>query len=208
VTLLKRPGHYLIGLTGNIAVGKSTVLELLRAWGARTIDADQVAHEVMATPAVRDAIAQAFGPGVLDAQGSIDRGALGRIVFRDPAALARLEAIVHPAVGQVIDATIEQAAEPVIVIEAIKLIEAGLYRGYDALWVVTAPPEQQAARLMQTRGLTATEAWLRIDVQPPQSAKAALANAVIDNRGDHDGLERQVRAAWKRIQEELGHSQG
>jgi len=196
----------LIGLTGSIAVGKSTVLELLRAWGARTIDADQVAHKVMATPAVRDALSQAFGPGILDSRGGIDRGALGRIVFRDPAALARLEAIVHPAVGQAIDASIERAVEPVIVIEAIKLIEAGLHRGYDALWVVTAPPEQQAARLMETRGLTAAEAWLRIDAQSPPSAKAPLANVVIDNRSDRGGLERQVRAAWERVQEELGHS--
>jgi dephospho-CoA kinase len=206
VIRLKRPGHYLIGLTGNIAVGKSTVLELLRTWGARTIDADQVAHEVMATPAVRDALARAFGPGVLDAQGGIDRGALGRIVFRDPAALAHLEAIVHPAVGQIIDAAIARAVEPVVVIEAIKLIEAGFYRGYDALWVVTAPPEQQAARLMATRGLSADEAWLRINAQPSQAAKAALAHVVIDNRGDRDGLEQQIRAAWEHVQEELGHS--
>ena len=206
MTRLKHPGRYLIGLTGNIAVGKSTVLELLRAWGACTIDADQVAHEVMATPDVRRTLAQAFGPGILDARGNVDRAELGRIVFRDPAALARLEAIVHPAVGQVIDATIARAVEPVVVIEAIKLIEAGLHRGYDALWVVTAPPEQQAARLMETRRLTAAEAWLRIDAQPPQSAKAALANVIIDNRGDRDGLEQQVRVAWERVQEELGHS--
>ncbi len=203
MTLLRLPGRYLIGLTGNIAVGKSTVLALVRAWGARTIDADRVAHQVMATPVVRGAITRAFGPDVLAADGEVDRGALGRIVFRDAKAMSRLEAIVHPAVGPAIDALIARALEPVVVIEAIKLIEAGLYRRYDALWVVTAPPEQQAARLMQARGLTEAEAWLRIEAQPPQAEKVALADVVIDNRGDPDALERQVRAAWERVQEEL-----
>jgi dephospho-CoA kinase len=203
----KRPGHWLIGLTGNIAVGKSTVMMLLRGWGARTIDADRVTHEVMATPAVREAIAQAFGPGVLDAEGKIDRAALGRIVFQDPGSLSRLEAIVHPAVGPAIDTLIVAARERVIVIEAIKLVEAGLNRQCDALWVVTAPPEQQAVRLMQTRGLTEEEAWLRINAQSPQRAKAARADVVIDNRGDREALEQQVRVAWEQVQGQLACAQ-
>jgi dephospho-CoA kinase len=200
---LKRPGHYLVGLTGNIAVGKSTVLALLRDWGAQAIDADQVAHEVMAQPAVREAIVQAFGSSILRGDGAIDRAALGRIVFLDPEALRRLESIVHPVVRQAIDALIETATTRVVVIEAIKLIEAGLHRGYDALWVVTAPPAQQVARLMATRGLSEDEARLRIDAQPPQDAKVALADVVIDNRGDRNFLERQIRAEWDRIQDRL-----
>ena len=192
--------HYLIGLTGNIATGKSSVMRILRHLGAYTIDADEVAHQVMASEQpVKQAIAEVFGPGVLLPNGEIDRRALGEIVFNDPAALRRLEEIVHPVVMQTIDDLIERASEPVVVIEAIKLIETGMHRCYDALWVVVSPQEQQTDRLLNQRGLTETEAHLRIQAQPPQADKVAEADVVIDNSGSLESLEAQVMQEWTKI---------
>jgi dephospho-CoA kinase len=195
----KRP--FLIGLTGNIATGKSEVTRMLAELGARVIDADRVAHEVMrpAGPA-HGAVVEAFGEGILAADGSIDRAKLGAIVFRDPAALRRLEAAVHPAVIAEVELRIAQTGEPVVVVEAIKLIEAGMHRQYDALWVVTAPRSLQIARLVATRGLSEAEAALRVDAQPPQEEKAALADWTIVNDGDLRELRRKVEAGWAQIQ--------
>jgi len=168
----KRP--MLIGLTGNIATGKSVVARMLAELGAHVIDADRVAHEVM-TPGgpAYDAVASTFGPAILAPDGSIDRGELGAIVFRDPNALQRLETAVHPATIAEVTRRITEASEPVVVVEAIKLIEAGMHRGYDALWVVT-----------------------RVDSQPPQEEKVAVADLVITNDGDLDALREKVQAAW------------
>jgi dephospho-CoA kinase len=195
----KRP--FLIGLTGNIATGKSEVTRMLAELGARVIDADRVAHEVMrpSGPAY-GAVVEAFGETILAADGSIDRAKLGAIVFRDPAALRRLEAAVHPAVIAEVELRIAQTGEPVVVVEAIKLIEAGMHRQYDALWVVTAPRSLQIARLVATRGLSEAEAALRVDAQPPQEEKAALADWTIVNDGDLRELRRKVEAGWAQIQ--------
>jgi dephospho-CoA kinase len=131
-----RRRRVLIGLTGNIATGKSQVAQMLAELGARVIDADKVAHEVMQpTGPAYNAVVQAFGRGILAADGSIDRARLGAIVFRDPAALRQLETLVHPATAAEVDRRIAQAVEPVVVVEAIKLIEAGMHRRYHALWV-------------------------------------------------------------------------
>ena len=191
----------LIGLTGNIATGKSEVARMLDRLGARVIDADRIAHDVMRPggPAY-DPIVEAFGLEILAADGTIDRAKLGAIVFRDPAALRRLEAAVHPATIAEVDRRIAQATEPVVVVEAIKLIEAGMHCHYDALWVVTAPRQLQIARLMATRGLSEEEAALRVDAQPPQEEKAALADVIIVNDGDLEALRRKVEAAWAQIQ--------
>jgi len=190
----------LIGLTGNIATGKSEVAQMLGELGAHVIDADRVAHEVMAPggPAY-DSVVHAFGPATLGPDGSIDRKKLGAIVFRDPEALQRLEAAVHPATITEVIRRIAQAGEPVIVIEAIKLIEGGMHRGYDALWVVTAPRPLQIERLVSMRGLSEDEAALRVDAQPPQAEKAAVADLVIANDGDLDALREKVEAAWSTI---------
>ena len=187
----------LIGLTGNIATGKSLVGEMLAGLGARVIDADRVAHEVMrvGSPAF-NAVVEAFGPTVLAADGTIDRAKLGDIVFRDEGALARLEAAVHPAVIAEVGRRIARATEPVVVVEAIKLIETGMHRSYDALWVVTAPRRLQIARLMTERGLTEEEAVLRVDAQPSQEEKAALADRILVNDGSPDQLQQEVRRAW------------
>jgi dephospho-CoA kinase len=193
-------GAYLIGLTGNIATGKSTVAGMLADLGAQVIDADQVAHRVMrhGTPTWQ-AVAEAFGPEVLAPDGQIDRGRLGEIVFADPEALRRLEAIVHPAVGRAVDRIIARATEPVIVVEAIKLIEAGMHRGYQALWVTACPAEMRIARLVAQRGLSETEAKRRVLAQPPQAEKVALADTVIDTGGTLEETRRQVLAAWETI---------
>jgi len=191
---------YFIGLTGNIATGKSAVGRFLGELGARVIDADQVAHEVMRPggPAYGPVV-EAFGPEILAGDGSIDRGKLGAIVFQDAAALRRLEAAVHPSVIAEVAGRIAGATEPVVVVEAIKLIEAGMHRAYDALWVVTAPRWVQIARLVATRGLSEAEAALRVDAQSPQAEKAALADRVLANDGTLEDLQVQVEAAWAQI---------
>lgn len=188
-----------IGLTGNIGVGKSTVMALLAGLGAAGIDADKVAHQVMepGQPAYQQIVAR-FGPPIAPEGGPVDRLRLGQIVFTDPAALADLEAIVHPAVFAVIQRRVAEAAAPVVVIEAIKLLEAGLSRQLcQQVWVVTAPREQQIQRLMQTRGLSEAEAALRIDAQPPQADKIAQADVVIDNSGSLEDVRVQVERAWQ-----------
>jgi len=202
----------IIGLTGNIATGKSVVSEMLERLGARAIDADALVHELMekGTP-VWQAVVQEFGPsaalrrgsghgqGILRSDGSINRKRLGSIVFADEAALHRLEAIVHPAVIARTEELIESSQESVIVVEAIKLIEAGMDKACDALWVVTCSREQQLARLVKQRGLTEEEAQQRIKAQPPQEAKLALADVVIDNSGSLDETWRQVKREWDKI---------
>jgi dephospho-CoA kinase len=188
-----------IGLTGNIGTGKSTVMALLVELGAVGIDADKVAHEVVlpGEPAYDRVVAE-FGPAIAPNGGPINRLRLGQIVFSDPAALARLEAIVHPAVSERIRRLVAEAQARVVVIEAIKLLEAGLsLRLCDQVWVVTAPRAEQIRRLMATRGLSEQEAVLRIDAQPPQEEKAARADVVIDNSGSPDDVRRQVEQAWR-----------
>ncbi len=200
----RTPEKIVIGLTGNIGVGKSTVMALLAGLGAVGIDADKVAHQVMepGQPAYQQIMAR-FGRQIAPDGGPIDRLRLGQIVFSDPAALADLEAIVHPAVFQVIQRRVAEADAPVVVIEAIKLLEAGFSRQLcQQVWVVTAPREQQIQRLLQTRGLSEAEAALRIDAQPPQAAKIAQADVVIDNSGGLEDVRVQVERAWQMLRNE------
>ncbi|HEY1012840.1 MAG TPA: dephospho-CoA kinase [Herpetosiphonaceae bacterium] len=198
---------YLIGLTGNIACGKSTVVAMLRELGAAVCDADAVTHLVQAPGApAHAAIVAAFGPAVLrepgDAASPIDRPALGRIVFGDPAALRRLEEIIHPAVRAWIWAWLDERradGSAVAVIDAIKLLESGWPAACDAVWVVTAAPEQQLARLMGERGMSGADARQRIAAQNPQADKVAAADVVIDNSGTLDETRAQVLAAWRNL---------
>ncbi len=191
---------YLIGLTGNIATGKSAVAKMLSKLGATVIDADALVHELQhsGTPTY-DAIMAAFGRGILDRAGEIDRKALGAIVFADPNQLRVLESILHPAVAIESQRRIETANTRVVVYEAIKLIEAGRVEMCDAIWVVTARPEVQLQRLMQYRGLSEAEARQRIDAQPPQSDKLKYASVVIDNSGALSDTQHQVRTAFEAI---------
>ena len=191
---------FVIGLTGNIATGKSEVARFLELLGAHVIDADKVAHEVMrpGCPAY-EAVLQAFGRGILAADGTVDRASLGAIVFRDAEALRRLEKAVHPATQARVAELIARATAPVVVVEAIKLIEAGMHHGCDELWVVTAPRPLQIRRLIEYRGMSEADAALRVDAQPPQQQKAALADYLFVNDGGLDELEKKVRAAWREI---------
>lgn len=189
---------YLIGLTGNIACGKSTVLTLLAELGAETIDADQIVHALYtAGSAVTEAIAAAFGSSILAADGSVNRQALGAIVFSDPAKLHQLEALTHPAVRREIEARLSASRARVIAIDAIKLIEGGLADRCDSVWVVICEPAQQLARLMARSNLSQAEAERRIAAQPPVEAKLARADIVIDNSGSLAETAAQVRRAWE-----------
>jgi dephospho-CoA kinase len=190
----------LIGLTGNIATGKSTVARTLAELGAVVIDADQVAHEVMrAGSPVHAAVVAAFGPQIVGEDGEIDRAQLGAVVFSDPQALARLEGLVHPAVIQEV-ARRQAAAKAPVVVEAIKLIESGMAAGCDSLWVTTCPPQEQVRRLMVEREMSWEEAERRVRVQPLQAEKIARADVVIDTGGALSRTQEQVRAAWRRFE--------
>jgi dephospho-CoA kinase len=191
----------IIGLTGNIGTGKTTVLRMLAARGAYTVDADEIAHRVIEPGgSAYEAVVAAFGPEILNPDGTINRKRLGQIVFADPDRLARLEQIVHPAVIATVNALIEQTTAPVVVVEAIKLLEAGMAATMcDQVWVVTSPVEQQIERLMAERGMTREAAIARMAAQSPQSFKIAQADVIIDNSGTLADLERQVEAAWQRL---------
>lgn len=184
---------YRIGLTGNIATGKSTVAEILVTWGAERVDADRVAHEVMAPGgAVHDAAVATFGVSILAPDGTLDRRALGDIVFSNPAALAQLESLVHPATIAEVQRRVDASKAPIVVVEAIKLLESGMAASYDAIWVTTCPPETQLARLMQQRGLSRADALRRIQAQPSQADKIARADVVIHTGGTLKETQAQV----------------
>ena len=147
---------YVIGLTGNIAVGKSVVRQMLQHLGAYTIDADGLAHQAMApgAPAYKPVI-EMFGRFVVDDDGHINRARLGSIVFAVPEALTQLEAISHPVVNQAIRALVSRAKQRVVVIEAIKLLETDLANMVDVIWVVDASPDTQLRRLTEKRKMSA-----------------------------------------------------
>jgi dephospho-CoA kinase len=195
------PGRTLrIGLTGPIGCGKSTVAGWLAELGARVIDADSVARDV--TPpgsAELAAVVATFGPAVLRADGSLDRAALGGIVFTDAAALERLEAIIHPAVRPRILAEIahaEASPAPAVVIEAIKLVEGGLAALCDEIWLVTCDPADQLARLA-ARGANRADAEARIATQSDLVARLApRATRILDTTGPRQAARARVLAAW------------
>lgn len=194
-----REGTYVIGLTGNIAVGKSVVRQMLQHLGAYTVDADGLTHQAMApgAPAYLP-IVEMFGRFVLNEDGTVNRAVLGSIVFSFPEALAKLEAIVHPVVSQAIQTLIGRARQRVIVIEAIKLLESDLMKYVDAVWVVDASPETQLKRLTEKRRMTEDEARKRIIAQRPQADKIARSNVIIMNDGNVEETWKQVQAAWNK----------
>lgn len=191
---------YIIGLTGNIAVGKSVVRRMLQHLGAYTIDADGLSHQAMmpGAPAYKPVIEQ-FGRYVLDPNGQINRAKLGAIVFALPDALMALEHIVHPIVGGAIQTLISRATQRVVVIEAIKLLEGSMAGFCDAVWVVDAPPELQLKRLLDKRSMSEAEARRRIQAQNPQADKLTRADVIIYNGGNVDETWKQVQDAWARI---------
>jgi dephospho-CoA kinase len=193
------PGKYVIGLTGNIATGKSVVRKMLEHLGAYGIDADALAHRAIAKDAPGyQPVLDTFGSWILTPEGQIDRTRLGRIVFSDSEALEKLEAIVHPMVRQAIDLLVRRAGQKIIVIEAIKLLEGPLHTACDNIWVTTAPMEVQLRRLRIKRGMSAEVARQRIAAQPPQTQKIEAADVVINNNGSFEAAWKQVLAAWQK----------
>ncbi len=189
-----------IGLTGNIATGKSTVTAMLARRGACVIDADQVVHQLLDTdPAVQSEVAACFGPGVRTAGGMIDRVRLGAIVFASPAGMRDLERILHPRVGARVDEMMARSNAPVVVVEAIKLLESELRSRCQAIWVTTCSEEEQIRRLVRDRDMTREQALARIQSQPPQAVKLAQADVVIDTSGTLAQTEKQVEQAWREL---------
>lgn len=193
-------GKYVIGLTGNIATGKSVVRKMVEHLGAYGIDADALGHRAIARGAPGyEAVVDHFGKWVLSPDGQIDRSKLSLVVFSDADAMARLETIVHPLVLQAVDMLIRHSREMVIVLEAIKLIESGLKDKCDSTWVVYAPEETQVARLVQKRGMSDITARQRIAAQSPQQGKIDAADIIIRNDKSFDDTWQQVFAAWLKV---------
>lgn len=191
-----------IGLTGNIATGKSTVLEYFARRGAFLIDADKLSHQSIAPdgPAYHAVIAE-FGTGILNPDKTINRKALGKIVFSNADLLNKLEQIVHPAVFKMTLDLVETAPSSVIILEAVKLLEAGpMFSQCDEVWVVTARPEVQLKRLMELRGMDEATARQRMGMQSPQAAKINQADRVIDNSGTLEELYAQLDEIWKQLE--------
>ena len=193
-------GKFVIGLTGNIATGKSVVRRMFEHLGAYTIDADALTHRTYAkgAPGYQQVIDK-FGRWLVNKDGEIDRSKLGNLVFNDRDAMAQLEEIVHPLVRQAAEILIKRAPQKVVVIEAIKLLEGDLRKICNSIWVTNAPQEVQVERLIRKRGFTRERALERIHMQSAQSAKVAIANIVITNTGSYDDLWKQVSAAWKEV---------
>ncbi len=196
----KPTGKYIIGLTGNIATGKSVVRRMLEHLGAYTIDADSLGHRAIAKGAPGyQPVLDLFGKWIIGKDGEIDRSRLAGLVFRDPVALEQLEDIVHPLVEQAVDIFIRRARQKVVVVEAIKLLESGLKTSCNTIWVTYAPENIQVERLMRKRGMSREQALERIHAQLPQSEKIAAAAVVIRNSGSYDDLWKQVSEAWKQV---------
>ncbi|RII26442.1 MAG: dephospho-CoA kinase [Geobacter sp.] len=191
-----------IGLTGGIASGKSTAAKILAELGAAVIDADQLARDVVrpGEPAHR-AIVAAFGTSVLNDDGTINRAALGNLVFADAAARSRLEAITHPAIAlraKELLTELRRRKTPLAIYMAPLLIEAGIIDRVDEIWVVYVDRETQLRRLMLRDGLSETGALQRIASQMPMEEKRERAQVVIDNRGTEEEMVRQIREIWER----------
>jgi dephospho-CoA kinase len=201
-----------IGLTGGIGSGKSTVSGFLRELGAVIIDADEVGHEALrpGAEAWREAVV-AFGKEILDPQGSIDRQKLGEIVFADPQALAHLNQIVHPRIYDLVKARLEdyrRRGEKVVVLEmpllvevplAMKASQPTLSDELDEVWVTVAPEATVLKRLKEKSGMSESEALARIRSQMPPQEKAKKADVVIDTDCSLDELEEKVKKLWQRL---------
>jgi len=198
----------LVGLTGSIATGKSTVSRMFAHMGARVIDADLLAREVVmqGQPAYAR-IVEEFGRQVVQEDGSLDRKALGAVVFADAAKRRRLEEITHPAIGarqqRILSVLDEEAFEGVVIWDAALLFEGGGVAKMDRVVVVYADPETERRRLMERDGLSDADARARIGSQMPVAEKAKLADHVIDNSGTREETERQVRAVYGALLAEL-----
>jgi dephospho-CoA kinase len=184
---------WVIGLTGDVGAGKSRVLAWLAGRGVATLDADAVVHDLLAHDRVLVAqVAERFDGAVVE--GRVDRAALGWTVFADPAALLDLERLVHPRVTDRLRRWLAEQSGPAA-IEAVKLVEGGLTRWVDAVWLVVAARSVRRARL-RSRGWTEAEIERRLAAGSPLAARLAVADVVVDNSGTWAATERQLAAAW------------
>ncbi|MBW3636166.1 MAG: dephospho-CoA kinase [Armatimonadetes bacterium] len=196
----------ILGLTGDIACGKSSVARLLAAKGAAILDADLLVRELYADPDFASQVAALFAAPVRNENGEIDRARLGALVFEDEEKLRRLERLVHPAVAALRSEklrALEAAGAEVVAVEAVKLLESGQGANCDEIWCVVCAPEVQLRRLMENRGLSESEARARLQNQPTREAKIALARPTplwwIENNGTMDELAAQVARHWTRF---------
>lgn len=201
-------GFVLFGLTGGVASGKSTVARRFAERGLDVIDADQVARDVVepGTDGLAEVV-QAFGEGVLTADGRLDRPALGKVVFGDAEARRRLEGILHPRIALETRrraADLAEAGKTLACYEAALLVENRMQDVFRPLVVVSLPPELQRARLMARDGASQEEAQRRIDAQLPLAEKVAVADHVIDNVGDLDALRARADEVLDAIRAEVG----
>jgi dephospho-CoA kinase len=192
-----------VGLTGGIGSGKSAVSCLLQSYGAVVIDADLVAREVVDVgSAGLDAVVETFGADVLQADGGLDRAGLGRRVFSDPDALARLNAVLHPRIAERTAELFRQAAASgaaVLVHDVALLVENDLARNYDEVVVVAVDPATQLDRLVRLRGMSPDDARARIAAQAPLEARLAVATHVLHNDGPIEDLAPQVEQLWTQL---------
>jgi dephospho-CoA kinase len=193
-----------IGLTGSVAAGKTTVGALFREWGATVIDADVLVREMQRRgEPVFDAIVAAFGPGIVDAHGELDRGQLRGRILTDLDARHRLEAIVHPALDvrlRELVAAARARGDWIVIADIPLLFEAGDPAAYDGIIVVDAPLAERRRRLMDNRGFEASEAEQLIAAQLPSSDKRARATWIIDNDGDREALVLKARQVLEALQ--------
>ncbi len=188
---------YVIGLTGPMGAGKSTVAQMLRELGAKVIDADAIVHQEQSRGTLGyTAIVQQFGTKVLGEDREIDRKKLSDEVFGDPRKLQQLERIMHPrVVARVLEARSMLPDDAVLVVEAIKLLDSSIRNAFDQIWVVLAPREAMIERLRE-RGVPAVEAEARLRHQRGEDDFRKAANVVIENAKDREATRSQVRAAW------------
>jgi len=194
---------FVIGLTGGILSGKSTIAQMLAEKGAAVIDADKLAHEAYKPKTkLNQELVDEFGTGIRKTDGSIDRKKLSQIVFDDPKALARLNAIVHPRIREMASARIEQFRKkgaPVVVLEGALLIEAKWTDLADEIWVALAPPAVAVKRLKERGDLTNDEALARIKAQLPASERAKYADVIIKTDCELSEVKAQIDKLWNRV---------
>ena len=191
-----------IGLTGGIGTGKSTVAQFLTELGTRTIDLDQTGHEVLRDPSILKDLVQAFGDGILDIEGQVDRAKLAPLVFNNPRELQKLTGITHPAIDARAAAFIEQAREEgfrVVVLEAAALMEAGRVWQVDEVWVTIAPLQTVIDRVTRRSDMTEAEVLERVKSQIPQEERTREADIVIDTDCSLDELKERVREVWDEL---------
>lgn len=173
---------------------------MLRELGATVIDSDLVYRELVGPgQPLLATLVERFGPDIIAADGTLNRPALGAIVFSDPLALADLDRLTHPAVIAEVDRRVAAISSGVVVLDAVKLIESGHADRCDAVWVVTTSPDEQVTRLMKRNTLSAVEARRRVAAQPPLEEKLARADVVIDNSGTIEQTREQVERAWQNL---------